>query len=94
MPAYKFGNLPFYLTGEILLQPKPGVPIEKILKFIDNKAKVEQKTEYNTFVLETPYWNKLLEFSNRIYESGLVNYCHPNFIAPIEKTTDPLYSEQ
>ncbi|MCD6201208.1 MAG: S8 family serine peptidase, partial [Bacteroidales bacterium] len=94
MPAYKFGNLPFYFTGEILLQPKPGVPIGKILEFIDHKVKVKHETKYNTFVLETPYWDKLLEFSNRIYESGLVNYCHPNFIAPIEKTTDPLYSEQ
>ncbi len=40
MPAYRLGNLPFYLTGEILLQPKPGVSIERILKFIDNQAKI------------------------------------------------------
>ena len=36
----------------------------------------------------------MLEYSNRIYESGLVIYCHPNFIAPIEVTTDPLYGDQ
>lgn len=94
MPAYKLGELPFYLTGEILLQPKANVPVEKILEVIYNKAKVKSITKYNTFVLETDNWEKLLEYSNRIYESGLVVYCHPNFIAPIEKTTDPLYSDQ
>ncbi len=26
--------------------------------------------------------------------SGLVEYSHPNFIAPIEVTTDPLYGNQ
>ena len=94
MPAYEFGNLPFYLTGEILLQPKLGISIAKILEFIDNKAKVKRKTKYNTFILETRHWDKLMEYSNRIYESGLVIYCHPNFIAPIEVTTDPLYGDQ
>ncbi len=76
------------------MQSKTNVTVEKILKIIDNKAEVKSKTKYNTFVLETPYWDKLLEYSNHIYESGLVVYCHPNFIAPIEKTTDPLYSDQ
>lgn len=94
MPAYEFGNLPFYLTGEILLQPKLGVSIAKILEFIDNNATVKRKTKYNTFILETKHWGKLLEYSNRIYESDLVIYCHPNFIAPIETTIDPLYSDQ
>ena len=35
MPAYSFGNSPFYLTGEILLEPKEGIAIEKILNLID-----------------------------------------------------------
>jgi serine protease len=94
MPAYEFGNLPFYLTGEILLQPKSGVSIDKILGIIDNNAKVKRKTKYNTFILETKHWDELMEYSNRIYESGLVKYCHPNFIAPVETTIDPLYSDQ
>jgi len=94
MPAYEFGNFPFYLTGEILLQPKSGISIVKILEFVDNEATVKSKTKYNTFVLETGYWNELMEYSNRIYESGLVTYCHPNFIAPIKKTIDPLYNAQ
>lgn len=94
MPAYQLGNLPFYLTGEILLQPKPDVPVGEILNIINNRAKIKSGTKYNTFVLETDDWKKLLEYANRIYESGLVQYCHPNFIAPVERTADPLYPEQ
>ena len=47
-------------------------------------------------MLETEDWDKLLEYSDLIYESGLVKYCHPNFIAPREKfqISDPKYSEQ
>jgi len=84
IPAYEFGNIPFYLTGEILLQPQSGISIVKILEFVDNEATVKRKTKYNTFVLETGYCNKLLEYSNRIYESGLLKFSHPNFISYAE----------
>lgn len=36
-------------------------------------------------------YSKLLELANRIYESGLVEYCHPNFIMEIEKFQDDLF---
>ncbi|MFV0376825.1 MAG: hypothetical protein ACK5JD_05920 [Mangrovibacterium sp.] len=32
MPTYELGETPFYLTGEILLQPKQGKNIDEILK--------------------------------------------------------------
>ena len=94
MPAYRLGNLPFYLTGEILLEPKSGVSIEQLLKLIDNHATIESKSKYNTYVLEVDNWNKLLKYTNRLYMSGLAKYSHPNFVAPIEVNTDPLYSDQ
>lgn len=94
MPAYRLGKTPFYLTGEILLQPKPGISIEQILKLINNHATIKSKSKYNTFVLEVDNWNKLLEYANQLYTSGLVKYSHPNFIAPIERTMDPLYAYQ
>lgn len=95
MPSYQLGNLPFYLTGEILLQPKADISIERILKLIDNRAEITRHTKYNTFVLETDDWIKILNYSNKIYESGLAEYCHPNFIAPVELSqTDPLYQYQ
>jgi hypothetical protein len=95
MPAYSFGNSPFYLTGEILLEPKEGIAIEKILNLIDKKASIIRHSKYNYYVLESKDWKNILSHSNEIYESGLVKYCHPNFIAPVKRSADdPLYSDQ
>lgn len=96
MPVYQFGKLPFILTGEILMQTKNNTSVEEILKLVNNNVFVKKKAKYNTYILQTEYWDKLLEYSNLIYESGMVEYCHPNFIAPMEKyqINDPLYSEQ
>lgn len=96
MPTYELGETPFYLTGEILLQPKQGRNIDEILKSINNRATLIKQTPYNTFVLATDDWDKLFDYANKIYESGMVEYCHPNFIAPRERyqINDPKYTEQ
>jgi subtilisin family serine protease len=96
IPAFKLGELPIYLFGEILMHPKNNIPLERILSLTNNRVSIKSKTKYNSYVLETNDWDKLLEYSNLIYESGLVEYCHPNFIAPREKfqINDPKYSEQ
>lgn len=96
MPTYELGETPFYLTGEILLQPKQGRNIDEILKSINNRATLIKQTPYNTFVLATDDWDKLFDYANKIYESGMVEYCHPNFITPTEKhqINDPKYTEQ
>ena len=96
MFAYKFRDqTPIYLTGEILLQPKDGVSIDRIIQFCDNEAEIVRKTKYNTYKLEVKNWDNLLMISNNIYESGLVKYCHPNFVSEIVRyQEDPLYVEQ
>jgi len=78
------------------MRPKNNTSVEDILKLVNNKVLVKNRTKYNTYVLETEDWDKLLGYSNLIYESGLVEYCHPNFIAPREKfqINDPKYNEQ
>lgn len=97
LPAYSINNELLYLTGEILLAPKKGIEINQIIALTDNNVKVTQRSKYNTYVLEVSDWSKLLEYANRIYESGIVKYCHPNFSFPLHKTqtqTDPLYPQQ
>ncbi len=96
MPAYQLKELPIYFTGEILMQPKNNVSIEDILKLANYKISVKNRTKYGSYILGTDDWDKLLEYSNLIYESGLVEYCHPNLIAPRKnhQVNDPKYSEQ
>ncbi|MHB9143693.1 MAG: S8 family serine peptidase [Paludibacter sp.] len=98
MPAYKIGNKTVYLTGEILIKPKQGISIEKVISIVgNNNVKIIKHTKYNTFVLAVSDWDKIFEYANIIYESGLVEYSHPNFTVPFQKIqtqTDPLYPQQ
>lgn len=92
------GKRPIFLTGEILLQLKTGITMDRILQLIDGEYDSYIERKHNTFKITVPDRNKTIGLANMIYESGLVNYCHPNFKAPIEKhqavPTDPLYPGQ
>ena len=97
LPAYSINKELLYVTGEILLAPKKGIEINQIIALTKNNVKVTHRSKYNTFVLDVNDWSKLFEYANRIYESGKVKYCHPNFSFPLRKTqtqTDPLYPQQ
>lgn len=89
------GKTPIILTGEILLQPKKSVSIENVLDLVRAEAKLTKQTEYNTFALKANTIEDVISIANQIYESGLVDWCHPNFWVEIVKTTtDPLYNQQ
>jgi serine protease len=89
------GTIPIILTGDILLQPKKSIAIERIIDLVRTKAKFRNSTEYNTFVLKVDKIEDAMNIANQIYESGLVDWCHPDFWAEIVKTTvDPLYNQQ
>lgn len=96
MLAHKIeGTLPIYFTGEILLKPKPNIKIEDILKIINNGASIKNTSKYGTYCLDVQNWDSIFIYANKIYESGIVEYCHPNFVAEIIKfQNDPLYSQQ
>ncbi|NJN29001.1 MAG: S8 family serine peptidase [Cyclobacteriaceae bacterium] len=36
----------------------------------------------------------MFAISNKIYESGLVEWCHPDMALPVETSNDPLYPQQ
>ncbi len=83
MYRFRLGKSPFDLTGEILIQPKPDIEIIELLKIINNRAFVQEKTKYDTYVLYTEDWDKIFDYANRLYESDLVEYSHPNFRTPL-----------
>ena len=62
-----------------MLKPKPETSIDELLALIGNRAKIIWATQYNTFVVEIMDWDKIFDYANLIYESGKVEYCHPNF---------------
>lgn len=93
--SYLYDSFPLIPTGEILLQPKQNVTIQTVLDIVGNRATVKEATKYNTFALKVKDLNELLSLANQIYESGLVDWCHPDFWAEIVRLqTDPLYPDQ
>lgn len=84
-------------TGEILLQPKKGILLDSIL-LVTHTAKnivFKKLDKYGVITLTILNDDSLFTTSNKIYESGLVDWCHPNFWFPIKHTTtDPLFSDQ
>lgn len=52
------------------------------------KIKVKNKSRYNTFTLSVSSIDSLFNYANRIYESGLVEYAHPDFSIPIKKNVN------
>lgn len=84
-------------TGEILLQPKEGVDLKTILSKtnIGDNVQFKNVDKYGVITLDIIDDNSLFVTANKIYESGLVDWCHPNFWFPIKHTVnDPLYSDQ
>ena len=84
-----FGNLYhnsetyFWLTGEILLEPKEGITTEDILQEFAIDGKIVEGGSKWIVVIQMNNWNTIFDVANAINESGMVNYCHPNFWTPI-----------
>ncbi len=82
-------------TGEILLSPKKGVSIETIIARSNASLSIQGKNKYGEYKLRLEGNFNILAVSNRIYESGLVQFAHPNFRAEITRfQNDPIYPEQ
>jgi len=93
--AHKFSDSdsPFYMTGDILMQPKEDVAVEDILAKHEVDAETVTKTDIGV-VVRLKDWSNLLTTANAIYESGMVDWCHPDFIAPIERTANDQHFPQ
>lgn len=93
----KDGNNIIIPTGEIIFKPKIGVDYKSILSKLNLENKIELKSinEYNYIIVSSKDINSIFDIANKIYESGLVQFSHPNFWIPIElNTNDALYNQQ
>ncbi|MBZ4187644.1 S8 family serine peptidase [Niabella beijingensis] len=90
--SLKLGSLNLIPTGEILLKPKKGNSISEILSKVNysNGASIkEDVNKYGTAILDVKDRQNLFPIANAIYESGLVEWSHPNFWVPISKNYSP-----
>ncbi|MDR2936271.1 MAG: hypothetical protein LBU80_02885 [Rikenellaceae bacterium] len=77
------------------MQPKKGISPKEILAKFEVNGEIVTETETGIVVVQLKDWRSILITANSIYESGLVDWCHPDFITPITKlTNDLLFSQQ
>lgn len=81
-------------TNGITLMFKPGYDIASISGLIKDDAVFIRKDFGVIHLRATRYDIDVLSLANRIYESGMVEFCHPDFYANIALYSDPLYGEQ
>lgn len=89
-----FNDIEMLFNGEILLKPKTNVSISRIIQACNNEIVVKEKSKYNTYVMAVLNWDSLFVYANKLYESNMVEYSHPNFIIPLEQFSDTLYKNQ
>jgi len=98
LPVFRHGDFPLIPTGEIVFKPRQNIDYNRIQEFCDNTITFLRRSKYGTFTIKPKELKDLLKVSNKIYESGLVEWCEPNFIIEIVKyqvtPTDPLYPQQ
>ncbi|UTA66479.1 S8 family serine peptidase [Emticicia sp. 21SJ11W-3] len=89
--AYTYEGSELFALNEILIKPK--VALSEIEKRFSNNIRIKKVKKYNTAVLEVLADKDVLEVANQIYESGLTEWCQPNFIAE-RKLGNTLYPDQ
>jgi len=73
----------FWVTGYILLQPINGVSLENILEKFEIDGEITRVWADGGGVIRLRDLNKVFDIANTIYESGMVEWCHPDFFTTI-----------
>ncbi len=87
-------GFPLYLTHRIVLRMKRGLSWQALSSYIDGQNLKYLDTQYGNVLLEVQDIDQALYLANVIRESGLVEFCHPDFYAEVTRSADPLYPEQ
>ena len=81
-------------TNRISFKLKAGINEDKLIDKMERRA-VFAYTHYGTKQIEVKGADiDIISLSNEIYESGIAEYCYPDFIANIVHNDDPLYPDQ
>lgn len=83
-----------WLTHKIVLRMKPGLDFFLLSKYLGRDGARFHSESYGNILVEVDDIGRLIELANAIQTSGMVEYSHPDFYAPITRHADPLYPEQ
>ncbi|MEL7162149.1 MAG: S8 family serine peptidase, partial [Bacteroidota bacterium] len=94
-PGYALSDgFVIYPTRKVLARLKDKANVNEMQEIVSQYGLKDIKLLYGTYRMELSDLDKVFEASNALMESGLVEFAHPSFYAPIEKYQDPLFGEQ
>jgi hypothetical protein len=92
-PSFKWNNSEFYATNQVIIKLRNSVSIHNILQNYTNEVVLVKSTKYGTHLLQVNQINQIFTIANQIHESGLVEWCYPNFVGG-RRIDNPIYPEQ
>lgn len=90
-------GFPIWATHRIVLELKDQTTLADLQSYLDRYEASFTEMSFNRTFLEVAQVEDALPLANAIRESGMVNWCHPDFYAKIKHfgtPTDPLYGSQ
>lgn len=95
MAAYGASDTPTWVPGQILVQPRPGLPeaaLEKILKAHGGKS-VERLEAINVHIVQLPPTASEKAVAALLSKNKHLKFAEPDMIVPPDSTNDPYYSK-
>ncbi|MCH2082153.1 MAG: hypothetical protein MK226_07155, partial [Saprospiraceae bacterium] len=96
-PAYAISDgFLIYPTRTIVARMINKEDTPKMLRLAKQLGMKNITRKFGTFRIEMEDIDQVLNAANRLHESGLLQFAHPDFYAPIERfqINDPLFSQQ
>ncbi|MBK6903548.1 MAG: S8 family serine peptidase [Saprospirales bacterium] len=83
-----------WLTHQIVLRMKPGLDLFMLNQYLDGEDVRFFDEAFGNIRFEVDDVTQIVDLANTIQNSGMVEYCHPDFYAPVTRFQDPLYAQQ
>ncbi|MBK7406660.1 MAG: S8 family serine peptidase [Saprospirales bacterium] len=83
-----------WLTHQVVLRMKPGLDWFMLTPYLSGDQIRFYDEAYGNIRFELDDIDQVIAMANTLQNSGMVEYCHPDFYAPVTRFQDPLYSEQ
>lgn len=88
-----YENVEYFPTDRIVFELKEGSKLSEVRALASDGVMFESK-EYFRYAIAQNQGVDLIDLANRMYESNLVEYAHPDFMVKKRRLGDPLYDEQ
>ncbi|CAN5577752.1 hypothetical protein BH09BAC4_BH09BAC4_46970 [soil metagenome] len=69
-----------HVLNQVDLKPNANTDIQSVIRQFGDSVKLIRSTQYNTYLFEVATCKNAMDVANRIQESGLVEWCTPNFL--------------